>query len=104
MAGPKEIQQIIENAVGEVFDSQLAKLRTKVIEKVLADLEPVLSGPPTGTPTDELNSAAGSVYDASSQSDILGALLDGASIFSGRAAPVVVRGAEAKGRHARGRH
>jgi hypothetical protein len=102
MAGPKEIQQIIENAVGEVFDSQLAKLRSKVIEKVLADLEPVLSGPPTGTPTDQLNSAVGSVYEVSSQSEILGALLDGASKFSGRAALFVVRGAEAKGWQARG--
>ncbi|MBI2677508.1 MAG: GAF domain-containing protein [Candidatus Koribacter versatilis] len=102
MAGPKEIQQIIENAVGEVFDSQLAKLRAKVIEKVLADLEPVLSGRPTGTPTDQLNSAVGSVYDVSSQAEILGALLDGASKFSGRAVLFVVRGGEAKGWRARG--
>jgi len=102
MAGPKEIQQIIENAIGEVFDSQLAKLRTKVTEKVLADLEPVLSGPPSGTPTDELNSAVSSVHDVSSQSEILGALLDGASKFSGRAALFVVRAGEAKGWKARG--
>lgn len=102
MAGSKEIQQIIENAVGEVFDSQLAKLRTKVIEKVLADLEPVLSGSPAGTPTDELNSAISSVHDVSSQSEILGALLDGASKFSGRAVLFVVRGGEAKGWRARG--
>jgi hypothetical protein len=44
----------------------------------------------------------GSVYDVSSQSEILGALLDGASKFSGRAALFVVRGAEAKGWRARG--
>jgi hypothetical protein len=102
MAGSKEIQQIIENAVGEVFDSQVAKLRTKVIEKVLADLEPVLNGPRGGTPTDELNSAISSVHDVSSQSEILGALLDGAAKFSGRAVLFVVRGGEAKGWKARG--
>ncbi len=102
MPGSKEIQQVIENAVGEVFDSQVAKLRTKVIEKVLADLEPLLSGPPTGTPTDQLNSAVSSVHDVSSQSEILGALLDGAAKFSGRAALFVVRGGEAKGWKARG--
>lgn len=102
MAGSKEIHQIIESAVNEVFDAQLGKLRTKVIEKVLADLEPVLSGPPTGTPTDQLNSAVASLHDNSSQSEILGALLDGASKFSGRAALFVVRGGEAKGWQARG--
>src|SRR3954471_20961563 len=102
MPGPKEIHQIIESAVTEVFDAQVAKLRAKVIEKVVADLEPALSGPPTGTPTDELNSAVASVHDRSSQSEILGALLDGAAVFSGRAALFVVRGGEAKGWQARG--
>lgn len=102
MAGPKEIQQVIENAVTEVFDAQLAKLRTKVIEKVLADLEPIISGPPTGTPTDQLNSAVASLHDNTSQGEILGALLDGAARFAGRAALFVVRGGEAKGWQARG--
>ena len=102
MAGSKEIQQIIENAVSEVFDSQVAKLRTKVIEKVLADLAPILNGAATGSPTEELNSAISSVHDVSSQSEILGALLDGAARFSGRAALFVVRGGEAKGWKARG--
>lgn len=102
MADSKEIHQIIEAAVNEVFDGQIAKLRTKVIEKVLSDLEPVFSGPPTGTPTDQLNSAVASLHDNTSQSDILGALLDGAARFSGRAALFVVRGGEAKGWQARG--
>lgn len=103
MAGPKEIQQVIESAVNEVFDAQVAKLRTKVIEKVLSDLEPVLSGgPPTGKPTDQLNSAVASLHDNTSQTDILGALLDGAAKFSGRTALLVVRGGEAKGWQARG--
>lgn len=102
MAGSKEINQIIESAVTEVLDAQLAKLRTKVIEKVLSDLQPVLSGPPTGTPTDELNASVASVHDHTSQTDILGALLDGASKFSGRAALFVVRGGDAKGWQARG--
>jgi hypothetical protein len=102
MAGSKEIHQIIESAVNEVFDAQVAKLRTKVIEKVLADLEPVLSGPPTGTPTDQLNSAVASLHDSTSQSEILGALLDGAAKFAGRAALFVVRSGEAKGWQARG--
>lgn len=102
MAGSKEIHQIIESAVNEVFDAQVAKLRSKVIEKVLSDLEPVISGPPTGTPTDQLNSAVASLHDNTSQGEILGALLDGAARFAGRAALFVVRGGEAKGWQARG--
>ena len=102
MAGSKEIHQIIESAVNEVFDAQVAKLRTKVIEKVLSDLEPVLSGPPTGTPTDQLNSAVASLHDSTAQTEILGALLDGAAKFAGRVALFVVRGGEAKGWQARG--
>lgn len=102
MAGPKEIQQVIENAVNEVFDAQVAKLRTKVIEKVLSDLEPLISGPPTGTPTDQLNSAVASLHDNTSQGEILGSLLDGSARFAGRAALFVVRGGEAKGWQSRG--
>ena len=102
MAGPKEIQQVIESAVNEVFDAQMAKLRTKVIEKVLSDLEPVISGPPTGTPTDQLNSAVASLHDNTSQGEILGSLLDGSARFAGRAALFVVRGEQAKGWQSRG--
>lgn len=102
MAGSKEIHDIVERAVGEVLDAQMGKLRSKIIEKVLADLEPVVSGPPTGTPTDLLNSAVASLHDSTAQADILKALLEGASSFSGRAALFVVRGGAATGWQARG--
>ena len=102
MAAPKDIQQIIESAVGEVFDSRVAELRAKIIARVLGDMEPVLSEPPAGTSTDELNAAVSSLYDVNSQSEILAALLDGCSKFSGRAALLVVRSGEAKGWQARG--
>ena len=38
MADSKQIQQIVERVVAQVFDRQLPKLQSELVEKVLAEL------------------------------------------------------------------
>lgn len=100
MADPKEIGEIVARVVGEVLDQRMGEVRGEVAQRVLEELEPLLAGetPPTAV----LESSVASIEDASSQAEILRALLDGAARFSGRVALLVVRGNAATGWQARG--
>ena len=92
------LQQAIRDAVAHSSN----ELRQAVISQVMAELEPELATPPGGAPTDLLNAAIASIQDASSQGDILGALLSGAEHFSARCGLLVVRADHAGGWQARG--
>ncbi len=108
MSNEREISELVEQAVKESFNAQLPGLRDEVSKQVMQALQPVIkqhlelhaaqeaakaqAGTPGGGPTDVLNAAVNSIYDAASQTDILKSLLDGAREFSARAALFVVRG------------
>ena len=116
MADDKEIKHAIEEAVSNAVTRKLAELREsltgEIVEKVAASVRPLLAksaeqnkkeepAPGTG-PTDILNAAAASIYDANGQADILKALLEGISQFSARAALFVLKGANLAAWQARG--
>ena len=102
MADSKQLKSIVEGAVAEAFEARGAELRKDIVKRVLEQLEGVVSAPPGGASTDVLNAAVSSIQDGNAQPDILRALLDGASKFSGRAALFVIRGGTATGWQARG--
>jgi hypothetical protein len=102
MADSKQLKSIVEGAVAEAFEHRGAELRKDIVKKVLEDLEGVVGAPPGGAPTDVLNAAVSSLQDASGQTEILRALVEGAAKFSGRAALFVIRAGTATGWQARG--
>jgi hypothetical protein len=102
MAESNEIREIVEQVVAETLDKHLAALRAELVERTCERLPaaapaapaPPATGeatPPGGAPTDLLNAAVSSVQDSTSQADILGALLEGATKFARRSALFVVR-------------
>ena len=108
MADEQEISELVEHAVAEIFAAHLPAFLEEVSKHVVEALQPVIKRhielhaaqqapkaqqfTPGGSPTDLLNAAVSSIYDSSSQTDILRYLLEGASQFSARAALFVVRG------------
>ncbi len=119
MADTPDISQVVESAVAESLEAHLAELRTvlraEIVEKINAAMAPLIEeaaksskgnkkeepAPGTG-PTDLLNAAVASIYDAPGQGDILKALLDGLTQFTSRAALFVVKGGSIAAWQARG--
>ncbi|MGI9102332.1 MAG: hypothetical protein ACR2IF_07780 [Terriglobales bacterium] len=110
MGQSEEIRQIVERVVGETLATHLNALKDELVNRACeqlsgltvssvpaAPVEPSAPTPAGGAPTDLLNAAFNSVLDASSQTDILASLLDGASKFAGRVALFVIRGGNASG-------
>src|SRR5215467_4167879 len=96
MPGPTEIQNIIEEAVAEVLDAALPKLRAEIVRRAVEVVES-LAPAPGSSPTDVLNAAAAAVQEAGSQAEILRHLLEGEARFAGRVALFVVRGGAING-------
>ena len=105
MADKNSIQQLVERAVSQVLESHIPYMRDDLVRRVMAEVEPVVhsgSAPaPSGTP-DSLLQATSLIHHATGQREVLTALLDGASQFSGRTALFVVRGGAALGWQGRG--
>lgn len=96
MPSPKEIQNIIEEAVAEVFAAALPGMRSEIVRRAAAELETLIPAPGS-TPTDILNAAVGSIQEATSQAEILRHLLEGEARFAGRVALFVVKGGAISG-------
>lgn len=96
MPRPTEIQNIIEEAVADVFATALPGLRAQIVRRAAAELE-VLAPAPGASPTDILNAAAASIQEATSQAEILRHLLEGEARFAGRVALFVVKGGAING-------
>lgn len=104
MADPQELEKIVERVVSEVVDGHLAELRRDMVRRVLEEIQTGLPAvaPGEASPTAVLDAAVASVQDATSQAEILRALLDGATKFSRRAVLFVVRAGTGTGWQARG--
>ena len=118
MADTPDISQAVEKAVSEALDAHLNELRTvlraEIIEKINEAAKPLFEAAaksgvkqkeehaPGTAPTDILNAAVASIYDAPGQADILKALLEGLSQFTARAALFVVKGGSIAAWQARG--
>jgi hypothetical protein len=107
MADSKELQQIVERAVAQVFDRQLPKLQSELVDRVLAELpasaqtgagSPVQGGHSTGN----LVQAIASIHAGTTQKEILRALLEVASAYGSRIALFVVKAGAASGWQCRG--
>jgi hypothetical protein len=95
------IQEMVARVVSQVLESQFPALREELVRRVLEELQPNLGAASQPSPR-HLLQAISAVRQASGQKEILGALLDGASQFSSRAALFVVRGASVVGWQGRG--
>ena len=93
-----ELQQSVQDALA----NSIASLKATVLQQVLTELEPEFATPPGGAPTDLINAGIASIQDATSQTEILGALLAGAEKFSERCGLLVVKGTTANGWQSRG--
>jgi len=91
MPRPTEIQNIIEEAVAEVLDAALPKLRSEIVRRAVEVVES-LAPAPGASPSDLLNAAVAAIHESGSQADILRHLLVGEARFAGRVALFVVKG------------
>jgi len=96
MPRPTDIQNIIEEAVAEVFDAALPKLRSEIVRRAIEVVES-LAPAPGSFPSDLLNAAAASIHESSTQSEILRHLLEGEARFAARVALFVVKGGSISG-------
>ena len=95
------IRKAVEEAVADVFTSGIPGLRDRIIERVLQEFEPEPALPATDR-VEQLKTALSAIHQATTQSSILNAFLDGAAGFTGRAALFLVRSNSAFGWQARG--
>jgi hypothetical protein len=105
MSDSKQIQQIVERAVAQVFERQLPKLQAELVERVLAELptqEAVGGAAAAGHTQTSLVPAVASIHAGTSQKEILRALLDAGSSYASRVALFVVKGGSANGWQGRG--
>jgi hypothetical protein len=96
MPRPTEIQNIIEEAVAEVFDAALPRLRAEIVRRMSEVLE-LMAPAPGSSPSDLLNAASASIHDSGTQAEILRHLLEGDARFAGRVALFVVKGGSVNG-------
>src|ERR1700730_8192373 len=109
MAESKELRQIVENAVAQVFQRQLPKLQEELVARVLAKLPAVPAVPAknaelgAGSPTHgNLVQAVASIHAGTTQKEILRALLDTGVLYGSRVALFVVKAGAANGWQGRG--
>jgi hypothetical protein len=96
MPRPTDIQNIIEEAVAEVFDAALPRLRAEIVRRAVEIME-LMAPAPGSFPSDLLNAASASIHEAGTQAEILRHLLEGEARFAGRVALFVVKGAAVSG-------
>ncbi len=112
MADSKDLQQIVERAVAQVFERQLpklqAELQAKLVEHVLAELpEPAVAsetraGGPVQGGHGNLVQAVASIHSGTTQKEILRALLEAGGAYGSRIALFVVKAGAATGWQSRG--
>jgi hypothetical protein len=96
MAENTPIEQIVERAIAQALKSQLPQLREKLVHQVLEEVRPYLGGG-AGSGAGDLLKAISAIHAGSTQKEILRALLEGTSGYSGRAALFVVKAGAATG-------
>ena len=105
MAESKQIQQIVERAVAQVFERQLPKLQAELVERVLAELpaqEPAAAVAAASATPSSLVESVSSVHAGNTQKEILKALLDAGASYATRVALFVVKAGSASGWQGRG--
>lgn len=104
MAESKELQQIVERAVAQVFERQLPKLQLELARQVIAELPAVSSVPAAAgeSGAGNLVQAVAAVHAGNTQKEILQALLNSSSAYASRVALFVLKAGTAHGWQCRG--
>jgi hypothetical protein len=101
----KDLQQVVERAVAQVFERQLPKLQADVVRSVLAELPaatPASAASAEAAGPGNLVQAVSSIQTGTTQKEILRALLDAASSYAARVVLFVVKAGTANGWQGRG--
>jgi len=101
----KELQQIVEQAVAQVFERQLPKLQEELVKRVLEELPALSSGAGAASSAHApsgLASSVSSIHNGTTQKEILRGLLDAGSAYAARVALFVLKAGSASGWQARG--
>ena len=95
----KHAEEIVRTAVAQVLERQLASFRESIVQEVLREVGPALSGKPanSGSSAAGLQKAVARIQAGATQKEILRALLDNTVLYSGRAALFVVKNGTATG-------
>src|ERR1051326_3744592 len=105
LAGPHmaDLQPTIEKILDEVLKPHFEQIRSETSKRLAEELAAATAGGASDADTSAmLNSSLLTVQGGSSQTEILGALLDGTAKFAARVALFVVRSGSASGWQARG--
>src|ERR1035438_10044747 len=104
MSDRDQIQPILERVVGEVLDNHVAVLRSEIVRRVMEEfaVQPANSVAPSAHSASALARGISEIQLATSQKEILRALLDSSSHFAARVALFVVKSGNATGWQARG--
>src|SRR5271154_6402812 len=108
MAHKTPIDQIVEKAVSQVLEGHLPELRKDLVRRVLEAVQPHLggsagsSGRDSGGTAADLLHAVSAIHAGTTQKEILRALLENTSGYSGRAALFVIKAGAATGWQGRG--
>lgn len=97
----KDLQHIVERAVAQVFEQQLPKLQSELVQHVLAEL-PAPEAVAGGRTEGGLAQAVAAIHAGTTQKEILRALLDAGGSFASRIALFVVKAGAAAGWQGRG--
>jgi hypothetical protein len=92
-------EEIVRTAVAQALERQLASFRESVVQEVLREVGPALSGQPeqTGSSAAGLQKAVARIQAGTTQKEVLRALLDNTVLYCGRAALFVVKNGTATG-------
>src|ERR1700730_17994576 len=104
MAQSKELLQVVERAVAQVFEGQIPTLQAALVARVMAEL-PAPSAAPAGRgspPQGHLVHDVASIHAGTTQKEILRALLDAGSAYGSRIALFVMEAGAANGWQGRG--
>ena len=91
-------EELVRTAVAQALERQLASFRESVVQEVLREVGPALSGKPAaGSNAAGLQKAVARIQAGTTQKEILRALLDNTVLYCGRAALFVLKNGVATG-------
>lgn len=98
MAEASQIAKVIDKAVAQLLQSHLPQLQRELVDLVSREIQPENgNAPQAGGAAEDLLKAVSSIHAGSTQKEILRALLESTSHYSGRAALFVMKAGAANG-------
>jgi hypothetical protein len=96
MAKESQIAKVVEKAVAQVLESHLPELQRELVQVVLNELKPGTAAT-TSNGAEDLLKAVSLIHGGTTQKEILRALLESTTQYSGRAALFVMKAGAANG-------